>query len=221
METFQNKKRLIWIVVIILAIIGIAAAIRRALIIENIIPAFNPPKYPGFDSGFSKHPVLTLLHIIPGTFFMILGPLLCIKKIRERNIGAYKRIRAFYFICAYISGFTALVMSYTVSIGGANETAATTLFAIYFIYCLTKALINTRNGNFVLYREWLLRSLAIGLAIATTRPIVGIFFATSSLSPHQFFGIAFWLAFTTHLIVAEAWIRYTRPKYTTHSGLIR
>jgi hypothetical protein len=82
-KSLRSRNSLIWIVVIILALIGIAAAIRRILIIENIIPAFNPPKYPGFDSGFSKHRALTLFHIIPGSLFMILGPLLFIKKIRN------------------------------------------------------------------------------------------------------------------------------------------
>ena len=46
--------------------------------------------------------------------------------------------------------------------------------------------------------------------IATIRPIVGIFFATRRLSPHEFFGIAFWIGFTLHLILAEVWINYTR-----------
>ena len=196
--------------VIILALIGIAAAIRRILIVENVIASFAPSKYPDFDAGFSQHRALTLIHIIPGTFFMITGPLLFFKKIRNRHIHAYKWIRSSYFVCAYIVGISALAMSYTVSIGGANETAATTFFALFFLFSLTKALTHSYNGNNVLYREWLLRSFAIGLAIATTRPIVGIFFAVSSLSPHEFFGIAFWIAFTTHLVVVEAWIRFTR-----------
>ena len=206
----KNRNLVIWIIVIVLALIGITAAVRRALIIENVIPSFSPPKYPGFDSGFSKHPALTLIHIIPGALFMILGPLLFIRKIRNRNLVAYKWIRTAYFICAYIVGISALAMSYTVSIGGVNETAATTVFAVFFLFCLSKALASSVKGNNVLYREWLLRSFAIGLAIATTRPIIGIFFAVSSLSPHEFFGIAFWIAFTIHLIIVEAWIRSTR-----------
>ena len=51
--------------------------------------------------------------------------------------------------------------------------------------------------------------------MATIRPIVGAFFATRSvthLTPHNFFGTAFWLAFTIHLIAAEIWINYTRPE---------
>jgi len=147
---------------------------------------------------------------------MILGPLLFVKQLYNRYVHLYKWIRIFYFVSAYTVGVSAIVISYTVAIGGANETAAATLFALLFLFSLTKALIYISNGNFALYREWMLRAFAIGLAIATVRPIVGLFFALSSLSPHDFFGIAFWLGFTIHLIVAEAWILHTRP---THHGL--
>jgi hypothetical protein len=34
---FKNRSRFIWIVVILLAIIGLAVAVRRTLIVENVI----------------------------------------------------------------------------------------------------------------------------------------------------------------------------------------
>ena len=66
-----------------------------------------------------------------------------------------------------------------------------------------------------LHREWMIRAFAVGLAVATIRPIIGIFFATnriSGMAPHEFFGIAFWIEFTLHLIVAEAWIHATEVR---------
>ena len=33
-----------------------------------------------------------------------------------------------------------------------------------------------------LHREWMIRAFAVGLAVATIRPIIGIFFATSRVS---------------------------------------
>jgi hypothetical protein len=59
----------------------------------------------------------------------------------------------------------------------------------------------------------MIRSFGIGLAVAFVRPIVGVFFATrriTGLTPHDFFGIAFWLGFTLQTITAEVWIDYTR-----------
>ena len=99
------------------------------------------------------------------------------------------------------------------AIGGANETAATMLFAIIFLFALVRAYLYIRQGNFALHREWMIRAFAIGLAVTTVRPIEGVFFATSRithLTPHEFFGTAFWLGFTIQLIAAEIWINYTR-----------
>ena len=87
------------------------------------------------------------------------------------------------------------------------------LFAVIFLLSLIKAYLSIRRGNVALHREWMIRAFAIGSAVATIRPIVGAFFATGSithLTPHDFFGTAFWLGFTLQLIAAEVWINYTR-----------
>ena len=54
----------------------------------------------------------------------------------------------------------------------------------------------------------MIRAFGVALGVATTRPIIGAFFAASRLSPHEFFGTAFWLGFTITLIAAEVWIHY-------------
>ena len=63
----------------------------------------------------------------------------------------------------------------------------------------------------------MIRAFSVGLAVATIRPIIGMFFATSRFSglmPHEFFGIAFWIGFVLHLMAAEAWIHATVPGQT-------
>jgi len=66
-----------------------------------------------------------------------------------------------------------------------------------------------------MHREWMIRAFAVGLAVATIRPIIGMFFATSQfsgLTPYQFFGTAFWIGFVLHLMAAEIWIHRTMPR---------
>jgi hypothetical protein len=51
------------------------------------------------------------------------------------------------------------------------------------------------------------------LGIATTRPVMGIFFATSRLThlqPWQFFGWAFWIGFSTNTLAVELWLRFRK-----------
>jgi hypothetical protein len=98
-------------------------------------------------------------------------------------------------------------------IGGPLEASATVFFDAFFLLALTKAFVQIRRGEVALHREWVIRAMSIALGIATVRPVMGVFFATSSLTgltPHEFFGIAFWMGFTLTYVGGETWIRYTR-----------
>jgi hypothetical protein len=115
-----------------------------------------------------------------------------------------------------VIGVSALLMSVAMpSIGGATQAAATTLFALFFLFALSKAYWHIVRRDIVRHRAWMIRAFAIGLAVATIRPIIGLFFATSrftGLTPYAFFGIAFWIGFVLHLIAAEVWIQCARPQ---------
>src|SRR5262245_9555143 len=94
-----------------------------------------------------------------------------------------------------------------------GEGRVDTFFGLLFLVALVRAFTCIRRRDVALHREWMIRALSLGLAVATVRPIVGAFFATQrfkGLTPPEFFGIAFWLGFTMHLIAAEAWINHTR-----------
>jgi hypothetical protein len=97
-------------------------------------------------------------------------------------------------------------------VGGLNEAAATTFFGLYFLVALTMAWRKAGQKEFAAHRRWMIRMFSTGLAVATIRPIVALFFAFSGQPPQVFFGTAFWIGFTLHLILAEAWINYTRNR---------
>ncbi len=169
------------------------------------------------DVGFAQHMALTLIHILPGALFLILAPLQFVAGIRSRHLSFHRWSGRLLMVCGLIIGISALIMSFKMNIGGPNETAATTLFAIVFLICLSKAYLYIRKKEVARHREWMIRAYAIGLGVATTRPIVGIFFATRRMTPHEFFGIAFWLGFTITFLVAEYWIDYTRHRMPSDS----
>ncbi len=204
--------RTITTIVVILAIIGITVVIRRSLTLAGVIKPFVHPKYGAFDTGFQLNKALTFVHIIPGALFMILAPLQFVPGIRARHLWFHRLSGRIVVVLGLVIGVTALIMSFKTNIGGATETSATVLFAIIFLFSLAKGFYHISRHEVALHREWMIRMFAIGFAIATVRPIVGLFFAFSRLSPYQFFGIAFWIGFTIHLIAAEVWINYTRKR---------
>ena len=211
MPISKSVRCLLWSAVVLLVAIGIAAVTRRSLAL--LWPQHFAGKSAvnsGLDAGFARDAALTFIHILPGAFFLGVAPLQFLPRFRQSNLKFHRRMGTLLVLCALIIGASALVMSFTMNIGGANETAATTLFAIAFLICLVKAYAYARRRQIERHREWMIRTFGIGLGVATIRPIVGIFFAFRRLTPHEFFGIAFWLGFTITFMAAEAWIDYTR-----------
>jgi hypothetical protein len=125
-----------------------------------------------------------------------------------------------------VVGVTAYAMN-TYSIGGWVERSAVLLFNSLFLFSLARAYVSMRRGDHLLKRRWMTRAVGILLGIATTRPVMGFFFATSRLThlePRQFFGIAFWIGFSINTIAVELWLRARgresqREKMAVHSQI--
>jgi hypothetical protein len=93
------------------------------------------------------------------------------------------------------------------------ERSAVLLFNTLFLFSLARAFWYSRRGDSVLKLRWLLLAIGILLGIATTRPVMGVFFATSRLThlePQQFFGIAFWIGFSINTVAVGLWLRSRR-----------
>ena len=220
--------RILWGAVILLALIGLFVVVRRmAYLTPILINGYSPPTAPtnptlaqfaALDDVFARYPVLTLIHILPSMLFVVLGPLQFSSTLRKRYFQWHRRSGRILFICGMVIGVSALVMSFAMpSVGGVNQASATTLFGMWFLFALGKAFRHILRREIAIHREWMIRAFSIGLAVATIRPIIAFFFATSSfsgLTPFEFFGAGFWIGFALHLIAAEAWIQWTRPQTT-------
>ena len=227
-------RRALWGAVIFLALIGSGVAVRRIVhLVPIVVGGYHPPastsnpvaaQFAALDDLFARYPFLTLVHIVPGLLFMVLGPLQFSSTIRARHLRWHRCSGRIFVICGFVIGISALVMSLGMpAIGGFNQAAATTLFASFFLFALCKAFWYIRRREIPPHREWMIRAFSVGIAVATIRPIIGMFFATSrfsALAPHEFFGIAFWIGFVLHLIAAEAWIRATLPQQETVAARI-
>ena len=208
-RTTNKMSGLVWTITGLLVAIALVAAARRAyvLVLPPTVPRFAAGA--ALDAGFAPHPVITFVHILPAVLLIVLMPLQFVQRIRARHLSWHRWSGRLVVALGFIVGVSALRMSFTMAIGGTNETAATTLFAVLFLLFLSLGLWNARRHRIAQHRVWMIRAFGVALGIATTRPIVGAFFAARRLSPHEFFGIAFWLGFTLTLLAAEAWIHYT------------
>lgn len=206
-------RQLLWVAVWLLVLIGVAVVFRRTYQLLSPPRVGNAPFGQDLDAGFTANRALTLVHILPGLFFVLLMPLQFRRNFRTHHPRWHRWIGRVALGCGMVVGVSALGMSSRMSIGGPTETAATTTFGLLFLYALLRTYLHARRGEFTVHREWAIRAFATGLSVAAIRPIIGIFFATSrftGLTPHDFFGIGFWIGFTLQLLVAQAWIDATR-----------
>jgi len=183
--------------------ISVAVVLRRISSLAS--PSHNgPPQLSALDDVFASHAALTLAHILPALLFVLLAPFIVFRA--YKNPGWMNQV--FYPLGAIV-GLTAYAMS-RYPVGGWTERSAVLLFDTLFLISLGRAYVYRSRADNMLERRWQLRAIAILLGIATTRPVMGVFFATARLThllPQQFFGIAFWIGFSINVLIFELWIR--------------
>jgi hypothetical protein len=185
-------------------VVAIAVVVRRAVAL--LIPTGKgaPPEMARLDGRFAAHAVVTWIHILCALALVVLLPFIFRRTQNSRSL------QEAFFILGAVTGISAYAMS-RYAVGGWLERAAVLFFDTLFLASLARAWFFTmREDNAEKKELWMIRAVAILLGIATTRPVMGVFFATerlSHLSPHQFFGVAFWIGFSINTIVIEFWLR--------------
>jgi len=202
--------RRVWIVLVMLCAIGAVAATRR-IVALGTAPAAGSADFAGLDAHFAAQAGVTLVHLVPSLLFVLLVPLQFVPSLRQRHPRVHRWTgRVIVLLGVVISGSALWLSGHPV--GGLAESSATIFFGCFFLLALAKAWWHIRNGRVELHREWATRMTPIALGVATTRPIMGAFFATSrltGLTSHDFFGPAMWLGLTSTCLAGEAWIRYS------------
>jgi hypothetical protein len=190
--------------------IAVLVVLRRLVALGSAASS-GPPELVGLDAAFAGHAGLTLAHIVPALLFVLITPVVVFG--RGRAAGALEKAM---FPLGAVVGLTAYAMS-KFAVGGWVERAAVLVFNTWFLWCLGRAWRLAGSGEEGLKRRWLLRAVATLLGIATTRPVMGVFFATGRLThwqPSQFFGWAFWIGFSINVVLFELWVRSTGRRST-------
>lgn len=187
--------------------IGISVAVVVRRFVALMRPAVGgPPVMRQIDATFSSHASLTLAHIIPALIFVLLAAGVLFQ------VSGGKWLQRLFFLFGAITGLTAYAMN-AYAIGGWIERSAVLVFDSWFLFSLGRACWFYSRGAAAKQREWTTRAVVVLLGIATTRPVMGVFFATSPLthlSPRQFFGIAFWIGFSINTLAIELWLHSKR-----------
>lgn len=190
----------------LLSAITFVFAVRRGLVdLPNVARGHLPP-LGSFDRGYAEHPVLAYLHILPGVLFLLGAPFQLSKRFRSRHLRGHRLFGRVLVAAGLVAGVFALAVGLVFPFGGVGEASATLLFGTWFVFALARAFLHARRRQIARHRAWMIRAVAMALAVGTIRIWIGLFEGFDLLESEAAFATAFWLAFSLHALLAEVWL---------------
>ncbi len=228
-------RRALWCVLVILVLIGVATAIARAVFLDDLVThgeRFRQQRLSAlersdpfwakrredvrrFDGRFAAHPLLTLLHVLPGGILLTLAPLQFSRRIRSRHIQFHRWSGRVLILTTFVVVLTGLYFGVLMPYGGPSEAIAAALFGGFCLAAVGRAFLAIRKRQVAVHREWMIRAFAIAIGISTIRVVGGAFdivLTPAGYSSQEIFLLSFWSGWLLTLGAAELWIRYTRPR---------
>lgn len=196
----------VWLVTVTLVAVVLVYATVRLLVDVPHLLAGTLPDAASFERRYVEHPVLAYLHIGAGVAYLLGGLHQLARPLRDRAPRRHRLVGRVVLPCGLVAGVSAVAFGVPYAWGGASESAATVVFAAWFVACLVLAYRFVRRGDVVRHRRFMIRAYAVGLAVATIRFWIALFQATGLLGFQESFGPAFWLAFVLHVLVAELYL---------------
>ncbi len=194
------------ILLVLILIVLVFAGIRVSVDWPNVAAGTVPPD-DSSDRYYALHPVLAYAHILPGVVYLVGAPFQLSRSFRERHFTVHRRMGRVLIPAGITAGIFAIVFGTLFPFGGLSEASATVVFGIYFVTALVTAFVAIKGGDVTRHRQWMIRAFAIGLAVGTIRVWIGLFQGFGLLSLEDSFGVAFWISFVLHALVAELYLR--------------
>lgn len=83
--------RLLWLSTLVLVLISVAIVTRRALTLFGLVSASRArSEAPPLDDAFARYAPLTMIHIVPGLIFVVLGPFQFVRTLRRRRPPSWR-----------------------------------------------------------------------------------------------------------------------------------
>jgi len=207
-----------WVLVATLVLTGLTAIFGRTGFMIGAFsePIANPEEvFNAFDIRYYTNAMATVLHLGPGFFVMVLGPLQFMRGVRKKYIKLHRISGRIFVLCGVIGAFSGIaigVFDPFMGVGdqGFNESMATAFFSAFILLSLVMALVRIKQRNFGQHREWMIRAFALMLAIATERLMLTALMSSTDIGIGVLFGTTFWMAGVMNMGAAELWINFTR-----------
>jgi hypothetical protein len=153
---------------------------------------------------------------IPAHFFgaglsLLLVPFQLSKKLRSFSMKIHKTTGLLYFLAVLFGGVSGFIMSFNAS-GGAMAEWGFRMMAIVWLFTTIIAVWHAVNGNIVLHKKWIYRSIAMTSAAITFRVYLGLGLEVLDLPFMTVYISISWLSWVLNLIVCEIILYQRQPR---------
>ncbi len=209
-------ERIGWVLMFSLLLVGLGSVFARMGFMGEAAGVSNPADtFNAFDVRYALNPWATWLHLLPALLIAATGPLQFVRRVRTKRRRLHRISGRVYLVCGVIGALSGLYLGAVHPFSGwqgpgINEAMATIFFSTWTLFCLVNAYRSVRQKAFARHREWVIRSWAAMLGIATERILLGIFVTMTDVDISVLFGVTFWMAAAINIPAAEYWIHLTR-----------
>jgi hypothetical protein len=226
--------RSIRVAVLLLALIGVTAAIMRIAHVDDLAQRLEPLRdatlqrlsirdphaaerlvlIREFDRSYAAHRAITLLHVLPGALILVLMLPQFSSRIRDRFPAFHRWSGRLTVLAGFGVAAAAFFFGIVRPFAGRLEAIATALFGGLFTLDLILGVVAARRRDFTTHRHWMIRAAALAFGIATIRLIMAVLdplLTMRGVSAPAVFVASLWSGWIVMLLAAELWIRYSIP----------
>lgn len=192
------------------ALVIISGIMRLAGVAEFAITGNGIDEH---DQHYASYLVLTLLHLVPGTLFMLLGPLQFSPSIRNRWPQYHRWAGRILLLCGLLTAISGLIMNATFPpVGGVTKAIVLTFFGVFQIVALLIAWHAIVKRNIVRHRNWMIRAFAIALGVSTMRLFMIPYFIVFGMPSDFTIDVVTCFGFLFNWLIAEIIIHGLRKQ---------
>lgn len=202
-------KKFIRVSTIVLSLVAIVAAL--GFLTKSHPPTSQYP--PGAEwhtqhiFEFEKNPGAAKSHVFASLFWVLLVPLQFSTRVRTKQPHLHRNIGKLALIFGVVAAGSGLWLGVVMPFAGSMESIVIFVLSSAFFYTATRAYLAARKKDFKAHQEWILRAVAVGLSISTTRLVNGPLYFTQIMNDKTAFCLSFVIGMAINLGIVELYIR--------------
>ncbi|MEO1143291.1 MAG: DUF2306 domain-containing protein [Pseudomonadota bacterium] len=164
------------------------------------------PFFPDWQYG---NWIILLIHVATAIPPLLIGPFAFSKNLRNKSLKWHRWIGVTYCVCIWISAVTGVMLA-TANTRGIIAQMGFGSLGITWFTTTWLAYTTARTKDIVSHRRWMLRSYAVTLAVVSIRPMF-LMEIPFGISADDWYRLTTWMCWVPNLIIAEIYIRITKP----------